>query len=215
MEFYVHYEDGKTESCTMKVSEELDDSFTINELKKQFENYYAKTTGTALKHKSLKMVDSGKLAINGQELVKNVIENGADVYVMEDKVKLLKCGRFGCLKKYEQKDNNGSACHYHPKPPTFHDTKKGWSCCSNKLVYDWDDFEKIPTCSVGFHQTKEEIAAASKLNEPKPNVAEKEVVVKKSTTAPAEGMKSIDDFNKSNPNAKTAVSSVVQAKKKA
>lgn len=33
----------------------------------------------------------------------------------------------------------------------FHDTKKGWTCCK-QIVYDWDEFAKIPTCSVGQHQ---------------------------------------------------------------
>ena len=32
----------------------------------------------------------------------------------------------------------------------FHDTKKGWTCC-NTVVYDWDEFQKIPACSHGAH----------------------------------------------------------------
>ncbi len=35
----------------------------------------------------------------------------------------------------------------------FHDTKKGWTCC-NKVVYDWDEFQKLPTCAVGRHTDK-------------------------------------------------------------
>ena len=59
------------------------------------------------------------------------------------------CKRVGCGKKYFEKDNHGSACSFHPGIPLFHDLKKGYTCC--KIVYDWDEFEKIPKCAIGMH----------------------------------------------------------------
>ena len=34
------------------------------------------------------------------------------------------CKRFGCGKKYYEKDNHPTACCYHVKPPIFHETVK-------------------------------------------------------------------------------------------
>ena len=58
------------------------------------------------------------------------------------------CKHNGCRKKYFEKENTDGICQYHPGKPIFHDTKKGWTCC-NKIVYDWDEFQKIPNCAVG------------------------------------------------------------------
>ena len=61
-----------------------------------------------------------------------------------------KCKRNGCRKTYKEEENNENSCGYHPGLPIFHDTKKGWQCCG-KIVYDWDEFEKIPPCATGKH----------------------------------------------------------------
>lgn len=63
---------------------------------------------------------------------------------------LKKCKRNGCRQQYEDSTNNDTSCSYHPGKPIFHDTKKGWTCCQ-KIVYDWDEFEKIKGCAVGSH----------------------------------------------------------------
>ena len=65
---------------------------------------------------------------------------------------LHKCERHGCKKKFESEENGPTACNYHPGKPIFHDLKKGWTCC-NVIVYDWDEFQKIPTCAVAEHST--------------------------------------------------------------
>lgn len=67
----------------------------------------------------------------------------------------LRCKHPGCLKYYKEEENSDTACNYHGGQPIFHDTKKGWTCC-NKIVYDWDEFQKIPTCTVGQHTDKKE-----------------------------------------------------------
>ena len=62
----------------------------------------------------------------------------------------LKCLRPGCLKKYHENENTATSCKYHSGKPIFHDLKKGWTCC-NKIVYDWDEFQKIVGCMEGNH----------------------------------------------------------------
>lgn len=43
--------------------------------------------------------------------------------------------------------------------PIFYDLKKGWTCC-NKIVYDWDEFQALPTCATGrYEDTSAELAA--------------------------------------------------------
>lgn len=69
---------------------------------------------------------------------------------MEQEPSVLQCKRNGCRKKYDPSINQPTSCNHHPGKPIFHDLKKGWTCC-NKIVYDWDEFEKIPTCAVDSH----------------------------------------------------------------
>ncbi|OWY99109.1 hypothetical protein PHMEG_00029954, partial [Phytophthora megakarya] len=117
----------------------------------------------------------------------------------------LQCKNHGCQKKFLEEENNDQACRHHSLPPLFHDMKKGWQCCSSKMVYDWDDFEKIEPCIIGRHSTvgpNEQFAAS-------PTVAAAESAAASSAGAvapPAAPLKSIDDYNQKNPNAVTAVS---------
>jgi len=60
------------------------------------------------------------------------------------------CKRPGCGERYRERDNAEDACVHHSGAPIFHEGKKGWSCCG-KLVYDFDDFLKIPPCARGRH----------------------------------------------------------------
>ena len=62
----------------------------------------------------------------------------------------VRCKRHGWLKHYNPEENEEGVCHFHPGQPIFHDLKKGWTCC-NKVVYDWDEFQKLPTCATGRH----------------------------------------------------------------
>lgn len=114
----------------------------------------------------------------------------------------VQCKNHGCQKKFLIEENNDQACHHHRLPPLFHDMKKGWQCCSSKMVYDWDDFEKIEPCSIGSHSTVGPNArfAAS------PTVSAAASAPGAAVPQPAAPLKSIDDYNQKNPNAVTAVS---------
>lgn len=61
------------------------------------------------------------------------------------------CAYKGCAKRtFTEQENSDTACNYHKGEAIFHDLKKSWSCCA-KVVYDWDDFMKLPTCCQGAH----------------------------------------------------------------
>jgi len=65
------------------------------------------------------------------------------------------CANKGCVaKSFKEEENADDACKYHTGEPIFRDLNKSWSCCTEKPAYDWDDFLKLPTCSVGRHQMK-------------------------------------------------------------
>ncbi|RLN58114.1 hypothetical protein BBJ28_00001352 [Nothophytophthora sp. Chile5] len=121
---------------------------------------------------------------------------------------LLQCKNHGCQQKFLETENHDQACRHHSQPPMFHDMKKGWQCCSTKMVYDWDDFEKIEPCVVGRHSAvgpNEQFAAS-------PTVAAAESAASaagSSVPAAPPSLKSIDDYNEKNPNAVTAVSAAV------
>jgi hypothetical protein len=125
--------------------------------------------------------------------------------------KFLQCKNHGCQKKFLEEENSDQACRHHSLPPLFHDMKKGWQCCSSKMVYDWDDFEKIEPCIVGRHSAvgpNEQFAAS-------PTVAAAESAASSAAAAatapPAAPLKSIDDYNQKNPDAVTAVSAAKES----
>ena len=59
----------------------------------------------------------------------------------------------GCNKEFEKEENSENCCKHHTGQPVFHDLKKSWSCCK-KVVWDWDEFMKLPTCAEGLHVPK-------------------------------------------------------------
>ena len=130
------------------------------------------------------------------------------------------CRNFGCNKKFREEDNHDAACHYHTKPPIFHETRKGWSCCSEKLVWDWDEFMKIEGCTVGRHSTVDPkvrfapsptvSAAAAAGSTPVatgPSSGTASPAVTPTPAAPR--LKSVEEYNRENPNAVTAASAAV------
>lgn len=88
----------------------------------------------------------------------------------------------------------------------------------HRRVYDWDEFNKIEGCTVGPHCCEQKLQSFA----PSPTVAAINAVVANSpapSPAPASSatpaprpaapvVRSIDEYNKQNPNAPTAVRSV-------
>jgi hypothetical protein len=129
----------------------------------------------------------------------------------EESVFKLRCKNFGCNQFYNEEDNSDTACKHHVAPPIFHDRIKGWSCCKDIKAYDWEEFQAIEGCSVGRHST---VANGQKIFADSPTVtACNEAEARnpgKQDTAPAPVLKSIDDYNKQNPEASTAASAAVK-----
>ncbi|OQR86374.1 hypothetical protein ACHHYP_10608 [Achlya hypogyna] len=166
---------------------------TIHDTIKSRDDIYVKSGPSTFKHK--------KDPLDGRTLAGSPAnDDHTEEREREAPKELVQCKNFGCREKFVDSENHELACRYHKAPPTFHDTKKGWSCCSSKMVYDWDDFEKIEPCTVGFHSAvgnQAPVVPAAPIALPTPVVA-----------APAAPLKSIDDYNKANPDAATSVASI-------
>jgi disease resistance protein len=64
------------------------------------------------------------------------------------------CGNPGCADKtFDPENNHDGSCKHHTALPVFHEIKKMWACCKQE-TYDWDDFMKLPQCTVGKHTPK-------------------------------------------------------------
>ena len=120
-----------------------------------------------------------------------------------------RCKRPGCGKDYSDSLNNGAACHFHSGKPIFHDIKKGWECCQ-KIVYDWDDFQKIEGCCIGPHSDEVQDVEFWKSN----TVSHAQVGAEKAEIAK---MRTAADFNKEQEEkerlAKAAAAAVPQEQK--
>lgn len=125
-----------------------------------------------------------------------------------DSVFKLRCKNFGCNQFYNEEENSDTACKHHVAPPIFHDRIKGWSCCKEKKAYDWEEFQAIEGCSVGRHST---VATGQKVFADSPTVtACNEAEARNPGQQNAPVLKSIDDYNKQNPEASTAAASAVK-----
>jgi len=51
------------------------------------------------------------------------------------------CSNLGCTKRtFIEEENSDSACNFHKGAPVFHDLKKYWSCCKDKVTYEFEEF---------------------------------------------------------------------------
>jgi len=112
----------------------------------------------------------------------------------------VRCKNYGCNKYYneELEGSEATACKHHTGPPIFHDTIKYWSCCPERKAYDWDDFQKLEGCATGCHSTVDPKVQLGRADDGEANAA------------PVTVLKSISDYNTSNPDASTAAASAVK-----
>jgi hypothetical protein len=119
-----------------------------------------------------------------------------------DAVPQLRCKNYGCNQFFREEDNSDTACQHHVAPPIFHDTMKCWSCCRDRKAYDFESFQLIKGCTTGRHSTvPQQIAIAASPNAP----AEGSI-----PTPPPVQLKSIADYNATNPDAASAASSAAK-----
>ncbi|RYY83526.1 hypothetical protein EON63_11035 [archaeon] len=149
--------------------------------------------------------------IYSNDLVGSAIEDLSDYYikfgihVRESLVEVvdkdaIRCKNYGCNQYYKEVDNHDVACCHHTGPPVFHDTAKYWSCCADRKAYDFETFQTLTGCATGRHSnTAQQVTIAASPNA----VAMSE--------APPTVLKSIADFNTTNPTAATAASSAIKS----
>jgi len=126
----------------------------------------------------------------------------------------VKCRNYGCQKLFVEELNHESACHHHTGPPIFWDTMKCWSCCKDRKAYDFESFQQLPTCAVGRHSTVDPKVSIS--------ASPRQTVFEGAAAAAAAGgggggevqaapvLKSIEDYNSSNPTGPTAAASALK-----
>lgn len=103
----------------------------------------------------------GGIFLKSQDVVSQQLSDYNDVYVLhnvapkekEDHSGKLRCTNFGCNAYYTEESNSDTSCHCHEKGPVFHDLEKYWGCCESKKAFDWESFQKIPTCRITRHST--------------------------------------------------------------
>ncbi|GLE00595.1 hypothetical protein PINS_up009352 [Pythium insidiosum] len=170
---YMHYEEGD-EALHVTLKMTLPSKWaghTVDYLKEFFVDHYnKKKPDNTIEAAQFHLEKKAGAALFGDDLLHTAVDKYDDIFLKAGASKsrppkpevtkapaaasnLLQCKNYGCREKFAEADNHDSACRHHVKPPLFHDTKKGWQCCSSKMVYDWDDFEKIEPCAVGPHST--------------------------------------------------------------
>eukprot|EP00759_Apiculatamorpha_spiralis_P044607 PhF_6_TR41569/c0_g1_i1/m.62980 len=111
--------------------------------------------------------------------ISDQIREYADIFVLHNEPSVavsgpppgsLTCTNFGCGKYFFENENMETSCQHHSGAPIFHDTVKFWSCCEGHKAYDFDDFQKIPPCSVGKHSGKEKQLFARPIDQTVANV---------------------------------------------
>ena len=226
---YVHYEEGAdaelhvTLKLTLPAKWASESPLKLLEL--FVEAYNTRKPANVLDVAQVHLEDKQGVALAANDEIGEVIADRADVHVRhgptpEGKAKpaaateekepkknegendgKVRCRNYGCNKFFSEDENADDACRHHVKPPLFHDTKKGWLCCEQR-VYDFDDFQKIQGCTVGRHSTLDpKLAFAAS-----PTVANAQNAIDNQQPA----LKSIADYNKENPDAATAVSSALK-----
>ena len=184
-------------------------------LKQFFIDFYNKKfADNKLDASKVAMKKKGCATVSDSDVISECFSAYDDLYVVEkaeskeeesskqdesSKVKLVRCRNYGCQAMFDPSNNMPTACRHHVAPPIFHDTKKGWTCCPKKMVYDWSEFESILGCTTGPHSTEDpklKFAAS-------PTVA----LAAKANERHAQKLKSVKEFNDENPDAVSAASS--------
>jgi hypothetical protein len=121
---------------------------------------------------------------------------------------MLMCRNYGCGKRFNEEDNEEGACRHHVAPPLFHETRKSWGCCPDKVAWDWDEFTAIAGCTLGRHSTVDPRVKFA----PSPSAvsAGGAPAAVAPTLAPGPVVKSIDSFNAANPAAASAAASAAR-----
>lgn len=196
----------------------LDDKDRIRDSMERKHDLHLKPLADKPEVSSLPLPPPSSLSSSSFEVSQTDEVGDSDKKGKKNKEGKFQCQNFGCNMWFIDDDLNNtiSSCKHHVGPPVFHDCKKGWSCCK-KRVYDWDEFALIEGCHVGKH-SKEKLDG--KLIANSPNYVDNSSTVNNNTNDKSSNgnggvqLKSIDDFNKANPNAISATNEIEKTKQK-
>ena len=232
MKIYIHLEwtDRPIKTSKLSIPSSWETSKTVFDVIKLFTNAYNSknednSIDASVIHLETQSDSNGDIIYSDKKII-DVLEDRNDYYIKSgvkispqqslpkapevDKngIPLLRCRNYGCNKMYSESENTDLSCSHHILPPIFHDRIKGWQCCKDKKAYDWEEFQGIPGCTIGKHSiidpktvfaTSPTVAAANAANSNSNNVP-----------PPPPKLKSINEFNKNNPDAVTAASSAAK-----
>lgn len=224
IKIYLHYEPlGQPDKVSkISVPKSWTTSKTVADVIELFaKGYNTKNPDTAIVTASVHLENSDREKIYSNVICGTVLGDHSDYYirsgehvqvrVVEEVAEgLVRCKNYGCNKYFDPESNAEDACFHHTGPPVFHDTLKYWSCCSDQKAFDFETFQEIRGCACGPHST---VNAGSVIS------ASPNATVPGAGGSAAGGgsgsdagpvIKSIADFNTSNP---TAVSSEQSAVK--
>jgi len=217
LKLYIHWEQAGFPEKTSKI--QIPKSWLQKSVKEVIGlfampyNNHNKDTPIEVDQVHLENADGDKIFSN--DIVGEVLEDKFDyhikmgVHIKEEASEAtssteaqLRCKNYGCNQFYREEDNHDGACMHHVAPPIFHDTMKCWSCCKDRKAYDFESFQLIAGCTTGRHSTvAQKIAIAASPNAP----SEGDV-----PTPPPVQLKSISDFNATNPDAASAATSAAK-----
>lgn len=126
---------------------------------------------------------------------------------------LVRCKNYGCGQLFSPELNEEGSCCHHVSPPVFHDTAKYWSCCKDKKAYDFESFQEIRGCTLGRHsEVNRGVTISASPNATVAGGASASgAAAAGEEAAQAPVLKSIADFNTSNPTAATSEQAAIKA----
>lgn len=211
MKLYLHYEPSEGDKTTTKLT--VPKSWYTKPVSAVIglfvESYNKKHADNPLEEAEVHLMHEGS-SVYSDSIISEVLSEHGDYFIKlgayvkariaaVESTKLLKCKNYGCGKSFNEDENVPGACSHHCGPPVFHDTIKFWSCCKDRKAWDWESFQQLPTCSSGLHSTVDPKVALGSVR----SAEEKDA-------APQPVLKSIADFNTSNPEAVTAAQSALK-----
>lgn len=228
---YLHHEPensgkGPAKTTKLTVPKKWLTEKTVADVIELFTDNYNKANPTfQIVRDKVHLVNNSQEQIFSNAIIGTVLQDCYDYYIKDgvyvqsstesvkeqpaaESVFKLRCKNFGCNQFFTEEENSDTACKHHVAPPIFHDRVKGWSCCKDRKAYDWEEFQTIEGCTLGRHST---VATGQKIFADSPTLTACNEAEKRSSEGQSGPViKSIDDFNKQNPEAITAASSAVK-----
>lgn len=217
LKVYLHYEEAGCPEKTSKLS--LPKSWpakkSVVDVIDLFTGAYNKANpDNAIVNENVHLETKEAVKLYSNVLIEGVLEDRYDYFirpgahvkpaavVQSNNDGKVRCKNYGCNQMFfEDANTDDHACSHHKGPPIFHDAAKYWSCCPDRKVYDWEDFQKLPGCATSCHSTVDPKVALGSSHAPDADPSSL-------PTPPA--LKSISSYNDANPHGASAATEAVK-----